>query len=613
MKCVLDYPERFHACVVFTVSPPESAKGISEETRLLMYALYMQATKGSCAKEGGPKPWGVFASEIEKAQWEAWNGLGDMARDEAMRLYVSTVEEDNSDWWDLITDKGNAAMIAAVTAHAKRAAAEDLAREAVSVAEQAKKSGEKLNLKDDVKKLEDEVMRKLEQEKALKKRLDAEINALEDAKTRATQRKQKEIDMLKTRMSLTSSDSDGPKTEDDKKAELERMISVLEKQELVLSGKFPLLEALTQSNVWAAPTMQGLLPSKRSDHAAVFVDNSMYVLGGVMNGRATKDVFVLNLQLMEWSKLEPEPKVPGAVPQGVGYRAVEDRSKVLVVGGRDKSGDAHMNVYEFDTVANTWDVLATTGQMPPARSMHSATIVGRSLWVFGGESVPKRETLGDLYCLDLFSLEWTKPQTKGTPAKARSGHVAVAYQQYLLIHGGTLADDSCTDELCVLNTLSLQWETIAASGKNPGPRSGHAAALYKSKLYMCGGGDNTKALADVSYLELDSLDKGTVKWERVLDKPAPVAWEREQGKWQPGKPLAGGRCAVASEGLSLVAVEKEDALVTFGGNDGAFHNEVHVMKLVSAPAAAADGAAADAAAGMGAKKGSGLFSFFGSR
>ena len=40
--CTLPYPDRFYAAVAFAASPPPTARGVTDETRLLLYALFQQ-------------------------------------------------------------------------------------------------------------------------------------------------------------------------------------------------------------------------------------------------------------------------------------------------------------------------------------------------------------------------------------------------------------------------------------------------------------------------------------------------------------------------------------------------------------------------------------------
>lgn len=63
-------------------------KALPDETKLVLYALYQQATEGPCTQ---PKPWGW--NIVENAKWQSWKQLGDLSSTEAMRLYVRALED----------------------------------------------------------------------------------------------------------------------------------------------------------------------------------------------------------------------------------------------------------------------------------------------------------------------------------------------------------------------------------------------------------------------------------------------------------------------------------------------------------------------------------------
>ena len=69
LQCPLPFPERFYAAIAFATDPPPSSRQVSDETRLLLYALYQQVMVGPNYE---PKPWGW--SSLELAKWNAWSG-----------------------------------------------------------------------------------------------------------------------------------------------------------------------------------------------------------------------------------------------------------------------------------------------------------------------------------------------------------------------------------------------------------------------------------------------------------------------------------------------------------------------------------------------------------
>nr|GMD42201.1 acyl-CoA-binding domain-containing protein 4 [Ipomoea batatas]GMD48127.1 acyl-CoA-binding domain-containing protein 4 [Ipomoea batatas] len=89
----LAYPDRFYAAAAYVGfdGSADSGKAVtskfSNDAALLLYALYQQATIGPC-KIPKPRAW----SPVEQSKWSSWNGLGNMASAEAMRLFVKILE-----------------------------------------------------------------------------------------------------------------------------------------------------------------------------------------------------------------------------------------------------------------------------------------------------------------------------------------------------------------------------------------------------------------------------------------------------------------------------------------------------------------------------------------
>ncbi|XP_068092936.1 enoyl-CoA delta isomerase 2-like [Hyperolius riggenbachi] len=61
-------------------------KDPGNEVKLRLYALFKQATQGTCST---PKP--GMLDFVNKAKWEAWNSLGDLSQDKARQSYVELV------------------------------------------------------------------------------------------------------------------------------------------------------------------------------------------------------------------------------------------------------------------------------------------------------------------------------------------------------------------------------------------------------------------------------------------------------------------------------------------------------------------------------------------
>eukprot|EP00249_Psilotum_nudum_P018958 c27037_g1_i2 orf=484-1821(-) len=79
----------------------EPAMKVSMDLQLQFYSLYKQATEGRCST---PQPSAYRLSA--RAKWHAWQKLGDMSSEEAMRQYVALFAELHPDW-DLNPKKGS--------------------------------------------------------------------------------------------------------------------------------------------------------------------------------------------------------------------------------------------------------------------------------------------------------------------------------------------------------------------------------------------------------------------------------------------------------------------------------------------------------------------------
>ncbi|KAJ6305906.1 hypothetical protein OIU78_021272 [Salix suchowensis] len=96
----LAYPERFYAAASYAGfdrshnSTTAVSSKFQNDTALLLYALYQQATIGPC---NVPKPSSWKA--VEQSKWKSWQGLGNMVSTEAMRLFVKILEEDDPSWY----------------------------------------------------------------------------------------------------------------------------------------------------------------------------------------------------------------------------------------------------------------------------------------------------------------------------------------------------------------------------------------------------------------------------------------------------------------------------------------------------------------------------------
>ncbi|GKU97722.1 hypothetical protein SLEP1_g10827 [Rubroshorea leprosula] len=312
---------------------------------------------------------------------------------------------------------------------------------------------------------------------------------------------------------------------------------------------------------WIAPPISGQLPKARYEHAAAVVQDKMYIFGGNHNGRYLSDLHVLDLRSWTWSKVDAKADLesselssPVVVTPCAGHSLIPWENKLLSIAGHTKDPSETIQVKAFDLQTGTWSNLKTYGKPPVSRGGQSVTLVGTSLVIFGGQDA-KRTLLNDLHILDLETMTWDEIDAVGVPPSPRSDHAAAVHaERYLLIFGGG-SHATCFNDLHVLDLQAMEWARPTQQGEIPTPRAGHASVTVGENWFIVGGGDNKSGASETVVLNMSRL-----VWSVVTSVQ--------------------GRVPLASEGLSLVvsSFNGEDILVSFGGYNGRYNNEVNVLK-----------------------------------
>ncbi|XP_057423431.1 acyl-CoA-binding domain-containing protein 4 [Lotus japonicus] len=312
---------------------------------------------------------------------------------------------------------------------------------------------------------------------------------------------------------------------------------------------------------WIAPPVSGQLPKARYEHGAVVMQDKLYIYGGNHNGRYLNDLHVLDLRSWTWSKIEAkvvdestDSSFSVTLTPCAGHTLIPWQNKLLSIAGHTKNPDESIKVKVFDPKVATWSTLKTYGKPPVSRGGQSVTLVGNGLVIFGGQDA-KRTLLNDLHILDLESMTWDEIDAVGVPPSPRSDHAAAVHvERYLLIFGGG-SHATCYNDLHVLDLQTMEWSRPTQLGEIPTARAGHAGVTVGENWFIVGGGDNKSGVSETVVLNMSTLT-----WSVVTSVQ--------------------GRVPVASEGLSLVVSSYDggDLLVSFGGYNGRYNNEVYVLK-----------------------------------
>ncbi|VVB13200.1 unnamed protein product [Arabis nemorensis] len=330
-------------------------------------------------------------------------------------------------------------------------------------------------------------------------------------------------------------------------------------------------------------------------HAAVVVDEKLYIVGGSRNGRYLSDVQVFDLRSLTWSSLklktesssgentteEEDVSLREAFPAISDHRMIKWGNKLLLIGGYSKISSDNMSVQFIDLETHLCGVINASGNVPVSRGGHSITLVGSRVFVFGGED-KNRRLLNDLYMLDLETMTWDLLETTQTRPVPRFDHTAATHSgRYLLIFGGCSHSIFFSD-LHILDLQTMEWSQPHVQGDAVSPRAGHAGITIDENWYIVGGGDNSTGCLETLVLNMSKLVWSTSAYVEA-------------------------RHPLASEGLSVcsASVFGENILVAFGGYNGKYNNDIFVMrlkpeksshpKIYKSPAAAAAAASVTAA------------------
>ncbi|XP_030489381.2 acyl-CoA-binding domain-containing protein 4 [Cannabis sativa] len=340
---------------------------------------------------------------------------------------------------------------------------------------------------------------------------------------------------------------------------------------------------------WVALPVSGPRPSARYKHAAVVVDEKLYIAGGSRNGRYLSDVQVFDFGNLKWSNIKLKPNVDKledsesqeALSPISGHNMIKWGNKLLLLGGLSKNFSDEVIVWFIDLDTHICGIMETSGKVPVARSGQSTTLVGSRVIMFGGEDRSRR-LLNDVYVLDLETMTWDVLETTQTSPAPRFDHTAAIHaEHYLLIFGGC-SHAIFFNDLHVLDLQSMEWSQPQILGDMVTPRAGHAGITINENWYLVGGGDNRNGCPETLVLDMSKL-----------------VWSLLTSVKQ--------RDPLASEGVSLcsVLIDGQNHLVAFGGYNGKYSNEVFVLrpkptdfsrpKILQSPAAAAAAASVTAA------------------
>lgn len=222
-----------------------------------------------------------------------------------------------------------------------------------------------------------------------------------------------------------------------------------------------------------------------------------------------------------------------------------------------------------------WSRAPVSGAPHPPFRAHTATLIGSSIYVFGG--CDSGACFNDLYIFDGDSFHWSKPHVVGDIPVPLRAMTCTAVGKKLVVFGGG-DGPAYYNDVYVLDTVNFKWTKPRIVGDQiPSKRRAHTACLHKNGIYVFGGGDGVRALNDIWRLDVSDMTK--MSWKLVSDP--------ERGG--PGKSRELRPKARGYHTANMV----NNNLIVFGGSDGGecfndvwvYDVEVGVWKCANLPVA----------------------------
>lgn len=275
---------------------------------------------------------------------------------------------------------------------------------------------------------------------------------------------------------------------------------------------------------------------------------------------------------MHWVRADVSDFVGNLPVARSGHTAVTvGKSKVVVYGGfADRRFIDGISVYDVEN--GIWFTPDRTGsgsdgQVGPApRAFHVAVAIDCNMFVFGGRSGSKR--LGDFWMLDTDIWQWSELTSFGDLPSPREFAAASAIGNRKIVMYGGWDGKKWLSDVYILDTMSLEWTELSITGSAPPQRCGHTTTMVEKRLLVFGGrGGGGPIMGDLWAL------KGLIEEENEMP-----GWTQLKLPGQPPSPRCGH--TVTSGGHYLLV---------FGGHGTGgwlsrydiYHNDCIVLDRIS--------------------------------
>lgn len=238
-------------------------------------------------------------------------------------------------------------------------------------------------------------------------------------------------------------------------------------------------------------------------------ENPSFVLfGGTTSGRVrTKDVYEYSFGRNEWKKLHCTGLNTCISGHTAHWHAEADH--LYTFFGKNESNDFIDIVYRLDLKTQNWAVVQKKDISPSTRSSHSSVLWKNNyVIIFGGE-LDDNSKFNDTWMFNIASEEWTELEAKGDIPEARCFHSSVLYGDFMFIYGGHPENS----DLFMLDLNSLIWKKLRIDPYIPNEYKAHGHSMCIIKQPKCiypklliYGGSNIKVRQHDQFYTLELRD-----------------------------------------------------------------------------------------------------------
>ncbi|KAH7492028.1 hypothetical protein PRIC1_002500 [Phytophthora ramorum] len=244
---------------------------------------------------------------------------------------------------------------------------------------------------------------------------------------------------------------------------------------------------------WIQPQISGTPPASGSLLQTFVFKDTLYVIGGTIDGKFLTELHALNLKSGEWRWEKVE--VAGMPPSmRYWYSLTVLHGMAILYGGYghpQRLSDTF--ALRFDTETPTWVELQPRGDLPGPSSTHSVCVVKDRMYLFGGYDGKYRR--GQLFAFEIVGVSneridcvWRKVETQGHGPASRYTHSGASIGSQLIVYGGNtgcLKGDAYVLDLGTGEEIPT-WK-LAKCDPPLTPRAWHRAVVYNDAMYVFGG------------------------------------------------------------------------------------------------------------------------------